>query len=123
VTSTAAAGPTSSASPHEILTPTWRVLTNTDTEQPSDQQENEDISDESYIHRHIRCELEQETWITNPTTTNNVSLASTRKAGTLQTSLSVPNSLSATNSKQYRYRLTPNGIAYTETIDPKTDLV
>jgi hypothetical protein len=85
----------------------------------SDQQENEDISDEMYIHRHIRCELEQESWITNPPTSTNISLTSNRKSGTLQTSLSVPNGLSTTNSKQYRYRLTPNGIAYTETIDTK----
>jgi len=88
-------------------------------EKSSDQQEIEDISNESYIHRHIRCELEQESWITNPTTSTNVSLTSNRKNGTLQTSLSLPNSLSTTNSKQYRYHLTPNGIAYTETIDTK----
>jgi len=107
------------------LTPSWRVLTNNDyetslnTEKNSDQQENEDISDESYIRRHIRCELEQETWVTNPPTSANVSLTSNRKSVTLQSSLSVPNGLSTTNQKQYRYRLTPNGIAYTETIDTK----
>jgi len=104
------------------LTPSWRILTNNDydTEKSSDQQENEDISDESYIRRHIRCELEQETWVTNPPTSTNVSLTSNRKSvTTLQPSLSVPNGLSTTNQKQYRYRLTANGIAYTETIDTK----
>jgi hypothetical protein len=124
-------GPVSSSSPHEILTPSWRVLTNNDfensinTEKSSDQQENEDISDESYIRRHIRSELEQESWITNPPVSN-VSLTSNRKSsGTLQPSLSLPNGLSTTttttttNPKQYRYHLTPNGIAYTETIDTK----
>ncbi len=113
VSSTGTPGPISSSSPHEILTPSWRILTNNDFEKSIDQQENEDISDESYIRRHIRCELEQESWITNP---------SNRKSGTLQTSLSVPNGLSTTattNQKQYRYHLTPNGIAYTETIDTK----
>ena len=102
------------------------MLTNPDfdlsinTDKCSDQQENEDISDDNYIHRHIRCELEQEPWITNPSTSKTVSFTSNhRKNGTLQTSLSVPNSLSSTNSKQYQYRLTPNGIAYTETIDTK----
>jgi hypothetical protein len=84
-------------------------------EKSSDQQETEDISDESYIHRHIRCELEQETWLTNPPVSNTTSLTSNRKSTTLQTSLSVPNGL----QKQYRYHLTPNGIAYTETIDTK----
>jgi len=125
VSSTGTPGPVSSSYPHEILTPSWRVLTNNDyenslnTEKTSDQQENEDISDESYIRRHIRCELEQETWITNPPTSANASLTSNRKNVTLQTSLSVPNGLSTTNQKQYRYHLTPNGIAYTETIDTK----
>ncbi|UJR16496.1 hypothetical protein I4U23_003398 [Adineta vaga] len=129
VSSTNASGPISSSSPHEILTPSWRLLTNTDfdnsltSDKSSDQQENEDISDESYIRRHIRCELEQETWITNSTTSNNISLTSNRKNGTLQSSLSVPNSSATTNSKQYRYRLTPNGIAYTETMDMKQNLV
>ncbi|CAF1648652.1 unnamed protein product, partial [Adineta ricciae] len=121
VSSANTSGPISSSSPHEILTPSWRVLTNVDLENSIDQQENEDISDESYIRRHIRCELEQETWITNPTATNNLSITSTRKNSTLQTSLSVPNSLATTNSKQYR--LTPNGIAYTETSDIKQNLV
>jgi len=122
VSSTGTPGPVSSSSPHEILTPSWRILTNNDydTEKSSDQQENEDISDESYIRRHIRCELEQETWVTNPPTSTNVSLTSNRKSvTTLQPSLSVPNGLSTTNQKQYRYRLTANGIAYTETIDTK----
>ncbi|CAF0776279.1 unnamed protein product [Adineta steineri] len=116
---------TSSSFPHDILTPGWRVLTNTDfeislnQEKSSDQQEIEDVSDESCGHRHMRCELEQESWLTNSSTSNNISLTSNRKSGTLQTSLSVPNSLSTTNQKQYRYRLTPNGVAYTETIDTK----
>ncbi len=131
VSSSGTPGPVSSSSPHEILTPSCRILTNTDfenlsnTEKCSDQQENEDISDESYIRRHIRCELEQESWITNPPVSKNVSLTSNRKSGTLQTSLSLPNGLSTTttttttNPKQYRYHLTSNGIAYTETIDTK----
>ncbi len=120
ISSTGTPGPVSSSSPHEILTPTWRVLTNHDLEN-SDQQENEDIADESYIRRHIRCELEQEPWITNPGVSKNIPIASHRKSTTLQTSLSVPNGLSTstTNPKQYRYRLTPNGIAYTETMDTK----
>lgn len=116
VSSTGTPGPISSSSPHEILTPTWRILTNNDLENSSmtDQQENEDITDESYIRRHIHCELEQESWLTK-----NIPLTSNRKSGTLQTSLSVPNGLPTTNPKQYRYRLTANGIAYTETIDTK----
>ncbi|CAF1197619.1 unnamed protein product [Rotaria sp. Silwood1] len=115
-----------SSSPHEILTPSWRILINNDfdnvlnIEKNCEQQENEDISDESYIHRHIRCELEQESWITNSPISKNISLTSNKKSGKLQTSLSVPNGLSTTtNQKQYKYRLTPNGIAYTETIDTK----
>ncbi|CAF1089518.1 unnamed protein product [Rotaria sordida] len=125
ISSTSMTGMISSSSPHEILTPSWRILTNNDfdnvlnTEKCSDQQENEDISDESYIHRHIRCELEQESWITNSPISKNVSLTTNKKSGTLQTSLSVPNGLSTTNQKQYKYRLTPNGVAYTETIDTK----
>lgn len=128
VSSTGTPGPLSSSSPHEILTPSWRLLTNNDyenIEKSNEQQENEDITDESYIHRHIRSELEQESWITNPTISKNNSLTSNRKNTTLQTSLSVPNSLSSTtptittNQKQYRYHLTPNGVAYTETIDTK----
>lgn len=125
VSSTSTPGPISSSSPHEILTPSWRILTNNDienVEKSCDQQENEDISDESYIHRHIRSELEQETWITSPAISKNNSLTTNRKSVTLQTSLSAPNSLSTTattNQKQYRYHLTPNGIAYTETIDTK----
>ena len=95
-------------SSHDILTPTWRVLNNEDMES-LDQQESivEDISDESYIRRHIRCELEQETWLTNST----LSLNSNRKSGTLQTSISLPNSLSTTTNCQTN-RLTPNGMAY-----------
>lgn len=83
---------TTGTSSHDILTPTWRVLNNDDLES-IDQQEThvEDISDESYIRRHIRCELEQETWLTNST----LSLNSNRKSGTLQTSISLPNSLSS----------------------------
>ncbi len=120
VSSTGTPGPVSSSSPHDILTPTWRILTNNDLEN-FDQQENEDITDESYIRRHIRCELEQEPWITNPAISKNIPITSHRKSTTtLQTSLSVPNGLStSTNPKQYRYHLTPNGIAYSETIDTK----
>ncbi len=115
-TTTSNSGLISSSSPHEILTPTWRILTNNDFEKnSSDQQENEDISDECYIHRHIRCELEQETWLTN-TSISNRKNSTTTTTTTLQTSLSVPNGLS---TKQYRYHLTPNGIAYTETLDTK----
>lgn len=63
-----------------------------------DQQESiEEISDENYIRRHIRCELEQETWLTTNAT---LSLNTHRKSGTLQTSISLPNSLSTSNSKQ-----------------------
>ncbi|CAF2208174.1 unnamed protein product [Rotaria magnacalcarata] len=124
-TSTSITGIANTSSPHDILTPSWRILTNKDfdslinIEQSVSQQESEDISDESYILRHIRCELEQESWITNDPISKTVSLTSNRKNGTLQTSLSVPNGLSTTNQKQYKYRLTPNGIAYTETIDTK----
>ncbi|CAM4886538.1 unnamed protein product [Rotaria socialis] len=124
-TSNSTTGITNTSSAHDILTPSWRILTNKDfdslinIEQSVSQQESEDISDESYIHRHIRCELEQESWITNDPILKTVSLTSNRKNGTLQTSLSVPNGLSITNQKQYKYRLTPNGIAYTETIDTK----
>lgn len=58
----------------------------------------EEISDENYIRRHIRCELEQETWLT---TNSTLPLNTNRKSGTLQTSISLPNSLSTTttNSK------------------------
>ena len=104
---------------HEILTPSWRLLINDDFDNLLNQDEYEDISDENYIHRHIRCELEQESWIKNPSISKNVSLASNRKNSTFQTSLSMPNGLSTTNQKQYRYRLTSNGIAYTETINTK----
>ena len=76
----------SSCSPHEILTPTWRILTNVDMENTLKTDEIEDISDEMYIRRHIRCELEQETWIPSSSNTN-------RKSGStsFHSSLSLPN--------------------------------
>ena len=133
-------GPLTSSSPHDILTPSWRMLTEHELnicptdEKSGDVQENEDISDEVFIRRHIRCELEQESWAMNTsagagvaatptaatTSTNSLALSSNRRSSTLQTSLSLPSSLSSTNSKQYRDRLTPNGgVTYTETIDTK----
>lgn len=131
-------GPLTSSFLHDILTPSWRLLTELEMEicptdeKSGDVQENEDISDEVFIRRHIRCELEQESWTMNTsvgsaatptaatTSTNSLTLSSNRRSSTLQTSLSLPSSLSSTNSKQYRDRLTPNGgITFTETIDTK----
>jgi len=115
------ASSTVAPSPHEILTPTCRLLSKIDFES-TDQQETEDISDESFIRRHIRCELEQETWLKNPSVSKNIPIHSNRKSQSLQTSLSVPNGLPSTmnnNSKQYSFHVTANGIAYTQNIESK----
>lgn len=92
-------------SSNEILIPTWRILTSNDFDSTltNSTEEIEDISDEIYLRRHIRCEFEQETWIHSTQQQN--SLTTNRKC--LQTSISLPSGLSSTTTKS-RDRLTSN---------------
>ncbi|CAF0755535.1 unnamed protein product [Didymodactylos carnosus] len=140
---------TTSHNSNEILTPLWRGLTSKDldlfTYHLND--DFEDVSDDSYIHRHLHCEQEQELWLHDPstssshTTTSRQHSSSTSKlngshsAGELtnhkqqhishvinnsQTSQK-RNQTSNNQTPSYRYRLAANGVAYTETIEKEPD--
>ena len=55
--------PLASPLSQEIVTPTWRALTSVELERAAEELEEEEIEDEIYIRRHLRGELEQESWL------------------------------------------------------------
>ncbi|CAF4360739.1 unnamed protein product, partial [Didymodactylos carnosus] len=136
---------TMSHNANEIMTPIWRQLSSKDLDSFDDYMNDdfEDISDDTYIHRHLHCEQEQELWLHDPpassshTTTSRQNSSTTSKLNGSHsigefTTLKQQQISHTTNNSQlsqkriqtsnnhipsYTYRLTANGVAYTETID------